>query len=155
MKIKIKIETRTSPKLFSMLLQLLYYFRIQIDDINSLIRIWQALCFWSKKCKQIFPFCEGQVSCISLRWAWPVNAQKSKIERSRVTWKSLIRNAQKYKTELAVQNKKKYFVERNCRQNGAFYYGYSLHVWRSFWAQRNRWPASQLSFYCKIHSLHD
>ena len=43
MKINIKIETknetRMSPKLFSILLHLLYYFRIQIDDTNSLIRI--------------------------------------------------------------------------------------------------------------------
>lgn len=113
MKINIKIETknetRMSPKLFSILLHLLCYFRIQIDDTNSFfIRIWQALWFWSKKCKEIFPVCEGQVSCISLRWAWPVIGQKNKIERSRVTWKPLIRSAQKDKN----WNKKKNFCRK-------------------------------------------
>lgn len=111
-----------SPKLFSILLHLLCYFRIQIDDTNSFfIRIWQALWFWSKKCKEIFPVCEGQVSCISLRWAWPVIGQKNKIERSRVTWKPLIRSAQKDKNCPSEIKKKKIFVERNCRQNEAFW----------------------------------
>ena len=117
MKINIKIETknetRMSSKLFSILLHLLCYFRIQIDDTNSFfIRIWQALWFWSKKCKEIFPVCEGQVSCISLRWAWPVIAQKNKIERSRVTWKPLIRSAQKHKNCPSEIKKKQIFLSK-------------------------------------------